>query len=64
MEARYQIGRTRIALAELRHRHGARDAAAAHLREAHALFKLLRIPKYIAHCEGLARGLAVDLREG
>jgi len=64
IEARYQTARTRIALAEVSHRHGTHDDAAAHVREAHALFKLLRIPKYVAHCEGLARDLAVDLREG
>jgi hypothetical protein len=43
------------------HRDGALPQAAARLREAHGLFRLLRIPRYVAHCEGLARDLAVDL---
>lgn len=54
IEARYQTARTLVALAELGHRDGAREEAAGRLREAHALFRVLRVPKYVAHCEALA----------
>ena len=61
IEARYQTARTLVILAEVDHRRGEHELAAQHVRDAHALFKLLRVPKYVARSEALARELAVAL---
>lgn len=52
--ARFEVGRTHLALAELAHAQGNREALGAHLDEARALFRALQVPKYIARTESLA----------
>ena len=47
IRARFEVGRTRLFLASLAAVRGDRGAAAANLREAHSLFRTLRIPKYV-----------------
>ncbi len=61
IQARFEVGRTRLALAELTHAQGDREAMATHLREAHHLFSVLRVPKYIERTARLARELGVSL---
>jgi class 3 adenylate cyclase/tetratricopeptide (TPR) repeat protein len=53
--ARFEMGRTHLFLASLVHARGDRDAAGTHLEEAHALFRALRVPKYVEWAERLAR---------
>ncbi|MBI4610364.1 MAG: hypothetical protein HY726_15305 [Candidatus Rokubacteria bacterium] len=61
MQARLEAGRTHLALAELGHARGDREALASHLKEAHQQFKVLRVPKHVERTEQLARKLGVSL---
>jgi len=61
IEARYDLGRTRLDLAALAADGGDRAAAATHLREAHALFQALRLPEYVQRSLGLAARLGIRL---
>jgi hypothetical protein len=47
MQARFEVGRTHLALAELAHDQGQREALTLHLSEAHHLFTALRVPVYV-----------------
>jgi DNA-binding SARP family transcriptional activator len=57
IDARLEVGRTRLALAQLAHRQGRSDAVAAHLADAGRLFGALRLPRYVERAEQLARML-------
>ena len=53
LHARYEIARTHLLLAELACQQDNREALTSHLSDAHSLFQLLRVPKYIARIEQL-----------
>ncbi|MBI2466702.1 MAG: AAA family ATPase [Candidatus Rokubacteria bacterium] len=57
--SRFELGRTHLDLASLAHAQGDREAAVSHLNEAHALFRALRVPKYVERTEQLAKELAL-----
>lgn len=59
--ARFEIGRTHLFLASVAHAQGAREAAAAQLNEAHAVFRALPASKYAERTEQLAREFAASL---
>ena len=61
IRARFEVGRTRLFLASLAAVRGDRGAAAANLREAHSLFRTLRIPKYVERAEELTREFGAPL---
>jgi hypothetical protein len=63
MHARFEVGRTNLALAALAHAQGNREAAATSLKEAQALFKHLRVPRYAARTAELAKACGVPLSE-
>jgi class 3 adenylate cyclase/tetratricopeptide (TPR) repeat protein len=60
MQARFEVGRTHLALAELAQRQGNREAAARDLIAARHLFIALRVPTYVQHAEQRARELALS----
>ena len=55
IQARYEQARTLLDLATLAHTQGNRAVAATHLDEAHALFKVLQILRWVEHTTQLAR---------
>ncbi|MFZ1061683.1 MAG: adenylate/guanylate cyclase domain-containing protein [Candidatus Rokuibacteriota bacterium] len=61
VHARFEMGRTHLFLASLGHAQGDREAAASHLNEAQALFRALRVPKYVERTEQLAREFGASL---
>jgi DNA-binding winged helix-turn-helix (wHTH) protein/tetratricopeptide (TPR) repeat protein len=61
MPARFEVGRTRLALAELAYRQGNREAALTHLTEAHRLFWVLRTPVYVTCTVRRARVFGMSL---
>jgi DNA-binding NtrC family response regulator/tetratricopeptide (TPR) repeat protein len=63
IHARYDLARTHLDMAVLAHSQGRRDALARHLREADGLFRLLRIPAYVARTGDLAKEFDVLLGE-
>ena len=63
IHARLMVGRTRLALATLAQSRRDLAGAAAHLREAHALFRVLRIEPWLARAADLAREWGLVLEE-
>jgi class 3 adenylate cyclase/tetratricopeptide (TPR) repeat protein len=61
VEARFEVGRTHLALAELGTTTGDPGMAATHLRAAHRLFVDLVVPTWVARTEGLATAAGVCL---
>lgn len=61
VSARFEVGRTHLALAELMALRGDRGSAARHLQEAHRLFTALQVPRYIARADAVARSLQISL---
>jgi DNA-binding SARP family transcriptional activator len=61
VSARFEVGRTHLALAELLTLRDDREGAARHLQAAHRLFTALQVPRYIARAEAIARTLAISL---
>jgi len=61
IQARFEVGRTRLFLASLAHAQGRGDAAAVHLKEARSLFMALRVPKYVERTDRLAQELGVSV---
>jgi len=51
----FEVGRTHLALAALRHALGDREAVVGHLREARTLFESFGVPVYIERADTLAR---------
>ena len=54
-----ELGRTHLAIAELKQTQGDREAAATHLGEAYCLFSELRVSRHVEHAERLARDFGV-----
>jgi DNA-binding SARP family transcriptional activator len=61
IEARVEIGRTRLVLAQLAHDRARPGDVAAHLQEAYRLFGALRVPHYLQRTEALAGTLGATL---
>ncbi len=59
--AGFEVGRTRLALAELAHAQGDRDAASRQLQEAYRLFAALAVPRYLARAEAMAKEFRLPL---
>jgi tetratricopeptide (TPR) repeat protein len=60
-QARFEVGRTHLDLAALAHAAGDQEATATHLTEAHALFRVLQVPKYVARAEQCATEFGISL---
>jgi len=63
MSARFEIGRTHLARADLAYAQENRTAAAQHLHEAHRLFVALRVPRFVVQTVQRARTFGVWLAE-
>jgi tetratricopeptide (TPR) repeat protein len=63
IQARFELGRTYLALAECAHARRSAEAV-AHLGEARSLFVVLGLPKWVARSEQVARALGVPLAAG
>ncbi|MBI4640701.1 MAG: AAA family ATPase [Candidatus Tectomicrobia bacterium] len=63
IQERFEVGRTQLDLAILAHAQGNQEAAMMHLKEAHDLFRILKVPKYVERTEQLAREFWVLLSE-
>jgi hypothetical protein len=61
IQARFEVSRTHLDLAALAHAAGNREAMTTHLTEAHALFRALQVPKYVARAEQCATEFGVSL---
>jgi tetratricopeptide (TPR) repeat protein len=61
--ARFEVGRTHLDLASLARAQGNREAVPSHLDEARALFRALRVPKYVERTQQLAREFGARLLE-
>jgi tetratricopeptide (TPR) repeat protein len=61
--ARFEQGRAELDLAALARLRGDGDAAAGHLREAHRLFELLQIRKYVERARELSEEFGTPLSE-
>jgi len=61
VRSRFETGRTRLFLASGARAGGDHEAAATHVGAAHAVFKAVRAPKYVARAEALAREFGVGL---
>ncbi len=59
VQSRYELGRTHLDLAALARAQGNREAVATHLRAAHQLFTVLKVPRYIEKTEQLAKEFGV-----
>jgi tetratricopeptide (TPR) repeat protein len=57
MGARYEIARTRLAVAEVAHASGDRETARAQLDEARMLFEALGVPRWVERANELGAGL-------
>ena len=54
IQAHFEAGRTHLALAELAHAQGNRDAATAYANNAYALFMALKTPRYVERTQQFA----------
>ena len=54
IQARFYVGRTHLALAELAHAQGNRDAATVHANSAQELFMTLKVPRYVERTQQFA----------
>ena len=54
IQSRFETGRTHLALAELAHAQGNREAATAHANNAYALFMALKTPRYVERTQQFA----------
>ena len=61
MAARFEVGRTHLALAELAHQQGDHSATTLHLTNAYELFQRLQIPRYVEQTSVRATALGVSL---
>src|SRR5262249_20770487 len=53
-QGHFEVGRTHLALAELAHAQGNRDAVTAHANNAYALFMALKTPRYVERTQQFA----------
>jgi class 3 adenylate cyclase len=60
-QGRFEVGRTHLALAELAHAQGNRDAATAHVNNARALFMALKISRYVERTQQFASACGLVL---
>jgi class 3 adenylate cyclase/tetratricopeptide (TPR) repeat protein len=63
MSARFEIGRTHLALAELAHARANSVTAAQHLSTAQSLFEALQVPGYVAHTTQRAKAFGLPVSE-
>ena len=63
MSARFEVGRTHLALAELAQRQGNREAATLYVTEAHHLFTTLGVPAYVQRTVQYASSLGLVCAE-
>jgi hypothetical protein len=61
INCRFEAGRTHLDLAVLAHAQRKTQAIATHLKEAHSLFRALRVPRYVERSEGLAKEFGAPL---
>jgi len=61
INCRFEAGRTHLDLAAVAHAQEQREAVATHLKDAHSLFRALRVPKYVERAEELAKELGASL---
>jgi transcriptional regulator with AAA-type ATPase domain/tetratricopeptide (TPR) repeat protein len=61
IHARHEVGGTELALAEVAHALGDRDACRAHSGRAHACFRQLGVPRYVERVQHLAAAWGVSL---
>ena len=59
MPCPFEVGRTRLDLAEIARARGDLDAAAQHVEDARRVFVELRVPRYVERAEELTREIAV-----
>jgi tetratricopeptide (TPR) repeat protein len=60
MQARFEMGRTHLALSELAEVQDHRERVAVHLTEAYHLFKTLHVPPYVTYTEQRAHELGLS----
>jgi tetratricopeptide (TPR) repeat protein len=63
IQARPGEARTHLDLATLAHTQGNQSIAITHLNKAYSWFKKLQAPKFLEHCEELARGYGIAISE-
>jgi tetratricopeptide (TPR) repeat protein len=61
IQARFELGRTHLTLADLAHDQGQPEATATHLTKAYALFTALQVPRYVERTVQLASAYGVIL---
>jgi tetratricopeptide (TPR) repeat protein len=61
IQSRFEMGCTHLALAELAHAQGNRDAATAHANNAHALFMALKTPRDVERTQQFASACGLEL---
>ncbi len=64
ISTRFEVARTRLALAELAQSRGDQAALASHAAEAYRSFAALRVPLYAERVAGLAAASGIQLAEG
>jgi tetratricopeptide (TPR) repeat protein len=63
IQARPGEARTHLDLAALAHAQGNQSITITHLNKSYSLFKRLQAPKFLEHCEKLARGYGIAIAE-
>ena len=63
IQARFEWGRTHLDLASFASERRNKPAITAHLRQAHARFTDLQVPKYVERTAQLARAYSVTITE-
>jgi class 3 adenylate cyclase/tetratricopeptide (TPR) repeat protein len=61
MQARFEVGRTHLALAQLAHRQENQGAATQYLQAAHDLFRAVQVPRYLERTLQCARAFGLCL---
>jgi tetratricopeptide (TPR) repeat protein len=64
IQARFEVARTHLDLAQLAHRRGDGGDGLMHLRDAHHLFRTSQVPNHVQRAEALARDFGVLLAQG
>jgi tetratricopeptide (TPR) repeat protein len=64
MSARFEVGRTHLALAELAHQQGDQSATTLHLTSAYEIFQCLQMPRYVDRQRTCRRPGGVPARKG
>ena len=61
IQARFELGRTHVALAALARIQGGQQTTVTHLTKAHALFQALQVPRYVERVVQCASAWGVTL---